>query len=385
MKKIFVKFAMILVVTALSTGFASCGSDDNESDEPITGNGIVGWYVCKHNVAQTADFYSINNAIKTVEVMYDEYRDGGSYNYYATRDKFFTDGAWDDDKYYLGKYRNSIKTYIKVIQIIDNSTLIEYWASLYESGYSSESVVYKLYGGKYIGDLDYCGEGQVYSYIRTDNKIIVPDKGTIYSIINGGLLMDGYSMDEIMEKYDPTKRYGDEQKSEDPSNDSDDTKIKQLIAQNVTVDAYYSEYMWNFNITSTIHNALPGKKIQFGIGHGDIDGLIEYISLEDDAFYYSYNTSGNVAHITFKNPFWYYYVFSNPSNTELATECGFYYETYRRLTEKGLSNLTNGEYEQYNWLKKFFNEHEAPTKYSYKPSVQILIDNKFYTVGRYSR
>lgn len=377
MKKILKIFYSILAVTILSTAFSSCDSDD-DSEGP--GNGLAGWYVCKHDVAQTTDFNSINNAINTVEVM----EESGGYKYFATRDKFFTDGAWDDDKYYLGKYRNSINTYIKVIQIIDDSTLIEYWASLYESGYSKESVVYKLYGGKHIGDLDYCGEGRVYTYMRSENKIIIPDKGSIYSIINGGLLMDGYSMDEIMEKYDPNKRYGDEQKSEGTTNNSDDTKIKQLIAQNVTVNAYYFDFIWTFNITSTLHNALPGKKIQFGIGHGVIEDVFEYMSVEDDAFYYSYNTSGNEAYITFKNPFWYYYVFSNPSDTDLAVECAFYYETYRRLYEKGLSNLTDGEYKQYHELKKILKEQEAPIIYSYKPSIEILIDNKFYIVDRYS-
>ena len=374
------KLAMMCFSTIISLLIVSC----NSSDEPNLGKGITGWYVCKNNVAKTEDFYGINNAIENFDVMH-EGIDG--YKNYASRDKFFSGGAWDDSYFGLGPYRYSIKSSIYVINIINENTLVKYTASLYQSGASRHDVVYKLYGGKYIGDLDYCGEGHVYTYVRSDNKIILPDSGDIYTIVNGGLLREGQTMDYIMEKYDPDKRYGEEQKSEDSDDPFDfekDALIKQLITENVTVDASYTNFIWNFEIVSTLHNALPGKKIRFGIGHGVIEDLFENVTFEDQAYYYSYEESGNKALITFKSPFWYYFLFgSNPPGGDAAS---FYYGLYKQLQEKidefGVDSLSKNEKDEYKTVLDILRKSERNAS-SYEPSVQVEIDGECYVVCRF--
>lgn len=159
--------------------------------------------------------------------------------------------------------------------------------------------------------------------------------------------------------------------------------ITKLIDECVKVDVRYSDYMWYFNIESTLHHKLPNKKIEFGIGHGVLDGD-EKISLEDDAYGFTSQNNGTKKIYKFTNPFWFYYIFGmEPCDTESWTRCEINYASYIFLKDIGYSNMTNTEKESYNNLKESLNKYETSMKMNYRPSVQVLIGSKFYLVGRY--
>lgn len=166
-------------------------------------------------------------------------------------------------------------------------------------------------------------------------------------------------------------------------NNISDTQIRKIIEECVSVNAKYEDYMWYFTIESTLHNKLPNKKIKFGIGHGDINGS-EEVSVEEQAFEYSCQINGEKKTVLFTNPFWFYYVFGvRPSDKENWTRSEMYHASYKFLKEKGYTNLNKDEKELYNNLREKLNELERPAILYYKPSVEVLIDSKFYLIKRY--
>lgn len=156
-----------------------------------------------------------------------------------------------------------------------------------------------------------------------------------------------------------------------------------LISQNVSVKATYSNFLWNFEIQSTLHNVLPGRKIQFGIGHGDVNGTTS-ISVENKAYFYSSRTSGDTFICNFKNPFWFYYVAGMETTDHDAWgKCEMYYTAYVNLTNQGLGTLNNSEKVLYNQLVQYLKEYEDGAKGCYKPSVYVYIDDKGHKVAQY--
>ena len=139
--------------------------------------------------------------------------------------------------------------------------------------------------------------------------------------------------------------------------------------------------MWIFTIESTLHHELPNKKIQFGIGHGEI-GDTENVSVEDDAYSYTSKNDGRKKVITFINPFWYYFVFGiDPNNLKIANHSSMYYASYISIKEKGLSNVSKDEQDLYHKLVGLLNEYEKEMRWYYRPSVEVLIDSKFYILS----
>ncbi len=66
------------------------------------------------------------------------------------------------------------------------------------------------------------------------------------------------------------------------SGNQSEVDIKLLVEECVNVNVRYSDYIWYFDIESTLHHKLPNRKIEFGIGHGEING-IEQNSIENEA------------------------------------------------------------------------------------------------------
>jgi len=170
-----------------------------------------------------------------------------------------------------------------------------------------------------------------------------------------------------------------------PSTPSNTPDIKQIIQQNVTVKATYSDYMWTFQIESTLHNALPNDNIAFGIGHGDVNGTT-VVSIENQAYKYTSRYNGNKKIMEFKNPFWFYYVFGmeqSEYSKNCWTECEMYYASYNALRNE--TQLSQDQKNLLQSLKRYLNEYESDANLFYKPSIQVLINNKYYTVATYKR
>lgn len=169
------------------------------------------------------------------------------------------------------------------------------------------------------------------------------------------------------------------------SSDLSDSQVKKLIAENVNVKASYKDYVWRFEITSTLHKALPDKSIKYGIGHGDVDGNTS-VSVEKQAFSFSKRTSNGNEIINFENPFWYYYAFGTSTpDQKVLTLCELYYKSYIALIEKGVENLESSEYDLYNDITNYLDEKEYSASLFYRPSIQISIDGgtKYYKVAEY--
>ena len=64
--------------------------------------------------------------------------------------------------------------------------------------------------------------------------------------------------------------------------------------------------------------------------------------------------------------------------------CSFYFPYYLALKEKGLSNLSQDEKDLYYDIMDILDEAEKEARKYYTPSIEILIDNKSYTVRTYS-
>ena len=176
----------------------SCNDDDN-------GNGLNGYYTELSYLPTRSDFFEIENAINNNELL-SSYKYGGqTHNYYATKDLFInSDGSYTDSNAHFGRLRFSVNSVINVIKIVDNKTLLFYVGWLYEDGASYEDVVYRFYAGSIFGNMAFYGTPTYYSYIISNNKLVVSN-GDIYTIVDGGLVKDGSS--SRWSKYDPNKTY----------------------------------------------------------------------------------------------------------------------------------------------------------------------------------
>ena len=311
-------FFSALIIILISVNFIACSNDDNV-DSPTTGAGLKGWYISKNDGAKTADFNEINYAIEDNELLYES-----KYNkYYANRDLFFYDnGMWNDNGWEHGRFRFSIDSQVCIIHIIDETSLVKYYANLFDSKSNTTNeleTVYKIYAGPIFGDLDYCGNGKLYTYYQIDNKIVLPSEGDIYTIVNGGLLLEGDDYSNLMEKYDPNQRYGDYNQSDEEKKTNPKDYIvkneKKLIEINL-IDDYgnnedyvfsYDEqgYLTSMESTYTTNSTYEWKNKYIKEIYSDDsyatfnfkDGLIESEKLdwvEDLIYFYGYNNLGQL-------------------------------------------------------------------------------------------
>ena len=153
-------------------------------------------------------------------------------------------------------------------------------------------------------------------------------------------------------------------------------EIRRSIPNHVKVEASYGEYLWKFHIESNLHKAFPNLQLEFGIGHGDVDGN-ESVSIEKDAYDFKDAMKGGTRIMDFVNPFWYYYVVGIPeTDYDIWAKAVMYYDSYLALKAK--PTLTEEEQDLMRKLKKYLGEYEEPTFYSYTPSVYVLVDDKFF-------
>lgn len=202
-RKIYNLLSALLVVM-LSAGVASCGSDDEDS--PVS-KGLQGWYTDLSEVAKQSDFTEFNTAINSNEVLSSYYYGGQRHNYVASYSLFVdsSTGFFSDTSSNLGRLRFKIQSTISAIRIVDDNTLLDYGGELYAYGKNTtEELIYKFYAGPIFQNMAYYGTPTYKTFTRIDNKLILSD-GTVYTVVDGGLIKDGGSVK--MSKYDPTKTF----------------------------------------------------------------------------------------------------------------------------------------------------------------------------------
>lgn len=188
--------ASTLVLIVMGFMFATCSDSDSDSSR---NGGLKGWYLDMNSVAKEADFGEINKAIRNKEVL-TSYK----YNeYVASRDLFInSDGSYSDSDSHFGRLRFSIKSFINVVRILDDNTLLFYVGYLYEDGSDAGEELYSFYAGSIFGQMTYYGTPTYYTYAKVDNKLIVSN-GDIYTVTSNGLIKDGSS--DLWSKYEPNK------------------------------------------------------------------------------------------------------------------------------------------------------------------------------------
>lgn len=170
----------------------------------------------------------------------------------------------------------------------------------------------------------------------------------------------------------------------------DDNKMKKLISENVTVSGTHSDYVWHFKITSTLHNVFKDQKIEFGIGHGDVNGNTSVTegnqanTYDDDASKYTYRKSGDKVFVEFDIPFWYYYIWGSPvSDDDAFTKSIMFYKAYKTMKATDSNSWSKEERELYNNLVEYLNEYEEGAV-RYRPSVYVSIGDRSYMVKEFS-
>ena len=188
--------ASTLVLIVMGFMFATCSDSDSDSSR---NGGLKGLYLDMNSVAKEADFDEINKAIRNKEVL-TSYK----YNeYVASRDLFInSDGSYSDSDSHFGRLRFSIKSFINVVRILDDNTLLFYVGYLYEDGSDAGEELYSFYAGSIFGQMTYYGTPTYYTYAKVDNKLIVSN-GDIYTVTSNGLIKDGSS--DLWSKYEPNK------------------------------------------------------------------------------------------------------------------------------------------------------------------------------------
>jgi len=191
--------ASTLLLIVMGFMFVACSDSDSDSSR---NGGLKGWYLDFSSVAKQSDFNEINKAIRNKEVL-KSYK----YNeYVASRDLFInSDGSYSDTDPHCGRLRFSIQSWINVVRILDDQTLVFYIGYLYEDGASNNEALYTFYAGSIFGNMTYYGTPTYYTYAKVGNKLIVSN-GDIYTVTSGGLIKDGSSA--LWSKYDPKKVTG---------------------------------------------------------------------------------------------------------------------------------------------------------------------------------
>lgn len=199
------KILGIFAIVTLYFCLFSCGDDDSKGNSGnSSGGGLIGWYGSLNTAAKSSDFYELNKAIEAKEVLYA--------NHIASADLFFfSDGLWNDTEWAHGRFRFFLSKTNKTgpfraVHIINDNSLALYDACLCAKGSSSYGeAVYTFYAGYYFKDLAYYDTPSYYTYTKIDNKIYIPQAGTIFTITGNGLVEDGSS--SVLTKYDPSKTY----------------------------------------------------------------------------------------------------------------------------------------------------------------------------------
>ncbi|MBQ0074228.1 MAG: hypothetical protein KBT34_08530 [Prevotella sp.] len=206
---------MLVLVLGVTFSFSSCGGDDSDGSDTNTN---VEWYANQNDISQISvskyNFQNIENAIDNEELLGKTYVSNGRYiYYYAQRSMFvFGDGSFGTTGttpgQKLGRLENTVNGHLYAIRIENSNTLAVCQFSLFVdedmSSSSNRKKIATVFNGHIFKSVSVYLSENYYTYIKSDNKIIVSN-GDIYTVTSSGLIKDGSS--SIMKRFDPYALY----------------------------------------------------------------------------------------------------------------------------------------------------------------------------------
>ena len=272
--------------------------------------------------------------------------------------------------------------------ITDDYEITLYFVSDYEC-------VIKYFRKHYYSDdgTSYENDAQTVRYTTQGSKVVLEtsDYTELEFMFNGGSLIgkDNVYTKEAISYSD--REWIDENFNHIKSDEElqEENNIKKVISENVVVTGEYSNYVWHFKITSTLHNVIKNQEIEFGIGHGDVNGITT-VSVGDQANIkplcskYVCRNSGNKFIAEFDIPFWLYYLFGMEYPREdICNECAMYYVAYKNLLDTDPNGWTNDDKELCKDLMKYLDKYEKEAVRYYEPSVWVSVGSKNYMIKEF--
>ena len=183
-------YSLLLIMALMS-----CSSNDD--DNTVTHEGHWYIYETQAEIDETqADIKQIAEAILNGKTLYYDWQNKKEVPVYGNYKDFVgSEGKFEYEwlTYENSDYGRRINDYVRIIQIKDEKTLLEYECSLYIVNETSKKPLYKWYSGNVFGEVCYAANSEptVYTYIQIDNMITVLSTGDSYFIVEEGLIQEG--------------------------------------------------------------------------------------------------------------------------------------------------------------------------------------------------
>ena len=183
-------YSLLLIMALMS-----CSSNDD--DNTVTHEGHWYIYETQAEIDETqADIKQIAEAILNGKTLYYDWQNKKEVPVYGNYKDFVgSEGKFEYEwlTYENSDYGRRINDYVRIIQIKDEKTLLEYECSLYIVNETSKKPLYKWYSGNVFGEVCYAANAEptVYTYIQIDNMITVLSTGDSDFIVEEGLIQEG--------------------------------------------------------------------------------------------------------------------------------------------------------------------------------------------------
>ncbi len=221
-------------------------------------------------------------------------------------------------------------------------------------------------------------------YTVKDDVITIIFKDDYYDDIYDPYVLKIYSIDSkrlILEEDDGDTLVYQREGSDDINTDEND--YNSLIKRCVDVTQSYHDYCWNYSINSTLEKELKGHKVEYKILHG-IKGETDlaYVDAGNDINYeYIYNEYGDKAAITFRIPYYFYYLAEKVINGNSYGDASnsFYLNSYLALKKKSSeTSLSNSEKALLADVIDILYDDEIRPKSLWETRLVVEIDGKSY-------
>lgn len=180
------------------------------------------------------------------------------------------------------------------------------------------------------------------------------------------------------------KNNNDQGDNDNQSEANEKNRIRQLIGEHVNVSSSYKDYFWHFYVESDLNSFLSNKRLEYGVGHGDVGGGQVFINTSSNSYVHlsiSQKKQGDKYLFDIDVPFWcYFWLGMDPSDDDTSNKCIIYYEMLEKLKVQSYDNLTTDEKGLYQNLITYLNKYEKQTKWSYHPSIWVKVDNDWFEV-----